>query len=213
MRHLLPPYIRFFSNFRSFSTVRKVKFSPTLREGSSIVIPISMGRFVKEGSIHEKSKIAYDKDITLLLEHTSDLLSQKNLSKVTVISTGSLQGINWPPQLVDEVEQAFFSTHRELLAKQSEFLTWDRWIESVGTDEFEQRYLKVVELSPENSEWYRLMVETHKNTRMSSHLAKSLKYQRMEYAAISLMEEYDYLVYQGNISLASRHFHEPQFFS
>jgi len=129
-------------------------------------------------------------------------LETGEITKVDILSTAGLQRINWDSELAEKVESHFLKEHEVLLGKQSNCYKWEEWINKQGDDMFEKHYCDIKQRSAKGTKWYDLMIKTHENVGMSSDLDKSLEYQRREYAAIRLMEDYDQLIYTSHISLA-----------
>lgn len=174
-----------------------VAFIPEPIKDSRVIIPISLGRY----NISEKKTEEYDAILKALFTHAYSLLSSGSLKQVDILFTGDLQRINWEDGLVNKIESHFFRTHQEKLSQLSNIYKWNAWLEA-KQDMYQKFYQDVLEKSQHGSEWYNLMVKTHDEVRMSNDLELSLEYQRKEYAAIMLMQEYNYIIYTGTISLA-----------
>lgn len=202
MRQILKTQIFFpsfvFARNLSASVRYSPVFVPKLLRDSKLIIPISMGRY----SLGEKKKIEYDEMLSSLFIYTENLLREGAVKSVDILSTAGLQRINWNDAQVEEVEAHFFQRHERLLSSQSNFYRWDEWINKQGKVRFEKCYQEITKKSAKGTEWYNLMVKTHENTKMSVDLERSLEYQRREYAAIVLMDNYTHLAYAGYISLA-----------
>lgn len=184
--------------YKPSSDVYEPSFSPRVTHGKRIVIPVSMGRY----QLSDKKIREYDEMLASLFERTASLLREGEIEAVDVISTGELQGINWDAELVKKTEQHFLNTHCELLAQQSNCYTWQEWVDNQGAELYESYYGLVLKNSEKNSEWYDLMVRTARSIQAGTELEQSLEYQRREYAAIMLMQNYHNLIYTGPISLA-----------
>ena len=175
-----------------------IQLTPALKEKSHVIIPISMGRY----NIDQKKTKQYDKELKALFEYTALLLKIKFINQVDIVSSAGLQAINWPAPLVSHVEEHFISKHNNLLKQQSNFYTWDQFIEKLGVNNYNRTYKEILYQSRENTEWYNLMQDTHISVKSSLNLKQSIEYQRREYAAIRLMDHYDHIIYLGKISPA-----------
>jgi hypothetical protein len=185
-------------NSEARTKMQSIKFTPPIQEHSTVIVPISMGRY----NISEAKTKQYDDALDKLFKHTSLLLKIGFIDKVDIVSSAGLQTTNWSRTLANDIEAHFLKKHNYILSQQSNFFTWDQFIQSNGEDNYRESFDNVLKKSKEGSEWYQLMYETHTQVKASINLAQSLEYQRKEYAAILLMNSYDHLVYLGGISPA-----------
>jgi hypothetical protein len=204
---------RYFSNTANKEVKKHIYLSPSIHDGAKLVLPISMGRY----GISEAKTEEYDEHLYYLFKHTAGLLLSGNISSVDIISTVDLQRINWDDQFADKIEAHFWNTHKEILGKQSNFYTWNKWIDDRGRDKFEANCAIVADRMQTDKTWKNCVIETHQSAAISVDLEKSIEYQKQEYAAIMLMD-YDYMVYMGSISSAWAYtyralsgYHLPQF--
>ncbi|MCD6045942.1 MAG: hypothetical protein K0R48_1105 [Gammaproteobacteria bacterium] len=188
-----------------------VRFDPELSKGAKIIIPISFSRYIVDNNISVKKAREYDDFLGAIFERTSYLLHSGIISRVDVLATGDLQRINWDNSLVDKVEQHFFNTHKAILSEQSHTYKWDEWIEVKGKDFFEEKYRNIVDRSRAGSDWHTLMLKTQNSLKIGSSTEQSLEYQRREYAAVSMMDEYSHLVYAGPMSVAWAYLYSKYF--
>lgn len=185
-------------NNKSKNKLYEVNLTPQIIANKKIVIPVSMGRY----DISAKKTKEYDYMLSALFTCISEKLKTGEISSVDVISTCELQGINWNNDTIKKIETHFYQTHKAALQEQTNFFTWNNWIDTKGREEYQDYYNLVLQKSDYETEWYDLMVRTHGGVSLDTNLENSLEYQRQEYAAILLMQSYDYLVYTGSISLA-----------
>jgi hypothetical protein len=180
-----------------------VRFDPYFSEDSRVVIPVSFSRYVVRDDLSAKRAAEYDNFLDAIFNKTAYLLRSGLIARVDVLATGEVQRVHWNDALANKVEQHFLNTHADILSKQSNVYTLDQWINMKGRDIFEERYRRIVSESTEGSEWYDLMLRTHSTLKdNSSSIKQSLAFQRIEYTAMSLMEDqYTHLVYAGPISI------------
>lgn len=181
----------------------EVFFDAYFSRNSRIIIPVSFSRYApRDGDISVKRAKEYDIFLNEIFERTAYLLQSGSVARVDILATGEVQRVYWNTALANKIEQHFLSTHANILSKQSNVYTLDQWIDMKGRNIFEERYRHIVSASKEGSEWYDLMLSTYSDLKDSnSNLEQSLAFQRIEYAAMSLMNEYTHLVYAGPISI------------
>ncbi len=192
--------IRFSSEVSSKTPI--VRFDPNFPKDSKIIMPISFSRYLLNGEFSIKRAKEYDSFLNTIFQKTAYLLKCNLISSIDILSTGDHQRICWDNNLTNRVEQHFLNTHEAILSQQSNILTLNQWISRKGEDIFNKRYERITIESLEGTNWYDLMLKTHSTLKMSGSIEKSLEYQRKEYAAMSLMNEYTHLVYTGSISIA-----------
>jgi hypothetical protein len=90
-----------------------------------------------------------------------------------------------------------------LLKKQTNFYTWESFIERLGKENLEKNLEIIKNSSPPKTELYKLMIKGFNTIRIKSSLEESLQYQRLEYAAIlSMAGHFSHILYPGDISFA-----------
>jgi hypothetical protein len=179
------------------SSALKAKFVPELPQKSRSIIAISMARY--EGEISQREQ--YDREIVALLEHSAHALERGHIASVDVVSAAGLPN-TWGKEKSKEIEDHFFTTHRNLLEKQTGFYTFSQLIQKLGPEKFSKCMDSVEASSGHGSEWFKNMEKTYESTRVRSGLDHSLLYQRTEYAAILAMSGvYSNIIYMGNLSL------------
>lgn len=175
-----------------------VTFQPYLKEKSKLILPISLSRY----NVDKQVTKAFDMSLDKILQKTSLLLKMGYIDQVDILTTADLQKVNWSSELADKYENHFLNKHAKVLGEQSAVYKWNEWIDLIGRNLYQQTYLDVCEKSSEGTSWYYFMLDTFNKLKSETSLKASLDYQRQEYAAILLMDNYDHIVYPGNITIA-----------
>ncbi len=205
-RNSIVKTLTYFSSSRSELPVgggnSLIRFEPEFfNKSSRLIVPVNFTRYVVDNNVSIKKTKEYDYFLNALFERTSFFLDAGIVTSVDVLATGDLQKINWRASLVDTVEQHFFSTHKDMLQRQSNVYGWDEWIAIQGNKVYEEKYQEIVNQSQPGSGLHELMVRVQKNVKINSTIEQSLEYQRREYAAILIMNHYTHFVYTGDMPI------------
>ena len=163
-----------------------LKFYPEIKEGSKVVLPISMGNLGFTFKVMSSLIEALEGHaITVLV---CDYLNRHNVGEEEAIKQGD----------------AFLERNRALLeADNIEVIRWKPWIQAHQGD-YDVAYEKILRLSADGSDLQRAMRTTarkkKKKATTENEIKASINYQREEYAVIDCMKEYDQLVYIAPIT-------------
>lgn len=188
-----------FSTFISAEQKFNVTFTPLLDETSKVIMPFSVTRYMK----NKHSKVAYDEEISAVLEATARMIKEKRIQSADILVTGQLHE-DIPEKQVEELDSHFLRTHEHQFAQFSGVYRLKEFQEKKIDSAILANNMQLIEKdSAEGSPWYEAMAKMCfqvKKSLQPSILDDSLRYQRRECALTKSMGGiYTHKCYMGFI--------------